>query len=106
MLLSKLVQTSRRIAETSKRLEKIDLIAGLIQAATADEVEIVVAYLSGFVLQGNIGIGPALLRESRPAPAAQDTLQLSDVDRELAQLAAVRGSGSSARRRELLQSLF
>ncbi len=106
MFLLKLVEASRRITETSKRLQKIDLIAELIRAATGDEIEIAVAFLSGFIRQGSIGIGQAVLRESLTTPAAESTLQVIEVDARLTQIAVVRGSGSGKHRKELLQELF
>ena len=42
MLLAGVVETSRRVADTSKRLEKIGLLAGLIQQLNPAEIEIVV----------------------------------------------------------------
>ena len=106
MLLSRLVQTSRRITETSKRLQKVDHIAELVKAADGVEIEIVVAFLSGFIRQGHIGIGNALLRESLAAPAVEDALQLTEVDEWLTRIAAVRGTGSSVQRKDLLNAVF
>ena len=39
MLLAQVVETSRRVGETSKRLEKIDMIAGLLKQLHPDEIE-------------------------------------------------------------------
>jgi DNA ligase-1 len=100
------VETSRRVAETSRRLEKIDLLAALLRQLDAEEVEIVVAYLSGYTRQGRIGIGYATLRGSAAEPAAAPALSIHELDRALTELAAVEGTGSERRRRELLHSVM
>ena len=63
MLFSELVATSRRVAETRSRLEKIAALAAALRRLAEDEIETGVAYLSGELRQGKIGIGSALLRE-------------------------------------------
>jgi DNA ligase-1 len=106
MLLAAVVETSRRVTETSKRLEKIDLLARLIRQLSPEEIEIVVLFLSGQTRQGRIGIGYATLREARHAPAAAPSLEILDVDATLTSITATSGSGSQRRRSELLQSMF
>ncbi|MGA2214959.1 MAG: ATP-dependent DNA ligase [Bryobacteraceae bacterium] len=106
MLLAGVVETSRRVADTSKRLEKIGLLAGLIQQLNPAEIEIVVPYLAGQTRQGRIGIGYAALREARNSPASNPSLEVLEVDRILQSITEVSGSGSQRRRQELLQSLF
>jgi DNA ligase 1 len=100
------VETSRAVGGTSKRLEKIRLLAETLRQLQPDEVEIAVAFLSGNARQGRIGVGYATLREASASPAAEPSLSLADVDRALTELAAVSGRGSENRRRELLHSLF
>lgn len=106
MLLAELVATSERIANTSRRLEKTALLAGLLKRLTPEEVEIAVAFLSGGARQGRIGIGSATLRSAGAAPAETAQLSLMEVDRALDELAAVQGRGSEQRRRESLNGLL
>lgn len=106
MLLADVVDTSRRIAATSKRLEKTDLLASLIKRLSPEEVEIAVAFLSGATLQGRIGIGYAMLRGSAGGSVERPVLQLLDVHRALDRFAAVKGPGSEQRKREILSRLF
>ncbi len=49
MLLNQLVQTSDKVASTSGRLAKIKLLAELLKQAAPDEIETVIAYLSGTI---------------------------------------------------------
>jgi DNA ligase-1 len=106
MLLANVVETSGRVAATSKRLAKIELLAGLLKQASPDEIEIVVSFLAGDTLQGHTGIGYAAVRDAHEAPAANATLDVRDVDRVLESLANATGRGSEKRKREKLQSLM
>ena len=47
MLLAAVVDISQRVAATSKRSEKIELISSALKLAAPEEVGIVAAYLSG-----------------------------------------------------------
>lgn len=106
MLLANVVETSRRIGATSKRLEKVALLAELLHASSPDEIEITVSFLSGGTRQGNIGIGYAALQAAAIAPASNPSLSLLDVDRAFAGIASVRGSGAERQRREMLQHML
>ena len=106
MLFASLVETSRRIAGTTKRLEKADLLASLLKRLHPEEAESAVAYLSGMTRQGRIGVGYATLREAGRPPAGEASLEILDVDRTLTELAGVEGAGSERRRREILSGLF
>lgn len=106
MLLTRLVETSAKIAQTTKRKEKIELLGDLLRQAGSDEIEPLVAFLSGSTRQGRIGIGYATLRASRTAPASEPSLAIADVERTLDEYAAVKGAGSERRKRELLSNLY
>ena len=106
MLLAKVVETSRQIAATSKRLEKADLLAQLLRQLAPEEAEIVVSFLSGATRQGRIGVGYATVRAAGVDPASEETLQILDVDRALSDFQTVRGSGAEGRRREILGALM
>src|SRR5438270_4489972 len=106
MLLARLVETSERIARTSKRLEKTDLLASLLKQLAPDEVETAVAFLSGTTRQGRIGVGYATLHALNVPAAVTPDLELLETDRALSEFTAVSGPGSERIRRELLQRLF
>jgi DNA ligase-1 len=106
MLLADVVEASRRIAATSRRLEKTDLLANLLRRLSPDEVDIVVPFLSGSVRQGRVGIGYSRLRDALSSPATEASLQVFDVDRALDEFAAAKGSGSEQRRNEVLRTLL
>jgi DNA ligase-1 len=106
MLLAHVVETSRRVAETSRRLEKVELLAALLRQLPGEECEIAVAYLCGYTRQGRFGVGYAALRDSAAPAAGTAALEIRDVDRAFASLAEVAGRGADAQRRDLLRGLL
>jgi DNA ligase-1 len=72
MLLNDIVEASRRVGELSGRLAKIEQLAVCLRRAAVDEIDIAVAWLSGELRQGRIGIGYAALREAMAESAAEN----------------------------------
>ncbi|MFQ5792549.1 MAG: ATP-dependent DNA ligase, partial [Acidobacteriota bacterium] len=107
MRLHDLVATSGRLSRTSRRLDKIGRLSDLLRRLEPPEIPIGVAYLSGTLPQGRIGIGPAALRDGFPrSSAAAPTLTLTEVDETFERMASESGPGSGARRALLLQRLL
>lgn len=107
MKLGDLVDTSRRVADTSARLGKIGALADLLRRLPPDEITIAIAFLSGSTRQGRIGVGWSVIREARPDTAADaGSLELRDVDGTFARLAGISGAGSAREKRRVLQELF
>jgi DNA ligase-1 len=106
--LVEVVQTSRRVAETSGRLEKIGLLASLLSSAPPEEIEIATAFLSGSLRQDRLGVGYAALQSAMPpCPAESPSLELSEVDAAFEQISRVSaGKGSIAERVRLLSELL
>ena len=105
MLLTELAGVSRAVSQTSARLAKVAALADALRSAAADEVPVVVAYLSGELPQRQIGVGWAALR-SVPAPAAAPSLTVLAVDEAFSRIGAVAGKGSAAERKRLVGELF
>ncbi len=105
MLLDDVVATSTDVGAASSRLAKIARIAELLTSADPGEVAVVVSWLSGELPQRQIGVGWAALR-TLPAPAAEPSLGVADVDAAFSAIGAVAGKGSQARRAELIGDLF
>lgn len=105
MLLDHVVVTSTDVGAASSRLAKIARIAELLTSADPREVAVVVSWLSGELPQRQIGVGWAALR-TLPAPAAEPSLSVADVDAAFSAIGAVAGKGSQARRAELIGDLF
>jgi DNA ligase 1 len=106
VLLEEIARTSTAVGQTRSRLAKIDLLAGILRPLRPDEVPIAVAYLSGILPQGTVGVGWASLRDL-PAPATPPpSLELGEVHAVLDRIAAASGKGSQAARRGELAALF
>lgn len=107
MLLLDVATTSLDVGATSSRLSKVERIADLLRRAAPDPelVAILVAWLSGELPQRHIGVGWASLR-SLPLPAGHATLTVTGVDAAFSEIGATSGSGSQARRAQLVSELF
>src|SRR2546426_8591924 len=107
MLLAKLPAASERVPATRSRLAKIEALAECLRRLDASEIALGVAYLSGDIRQGKIGVGYASLEDAlAAAPASAPRLTLAQVDEAFAHLAQIKGEGSAAERQRLLAALF
>ena len=110
MRLADLVATSLRVTETRSRLEKTAALGDLLRRLGAEgeeEIDIAVAFLSGHLRQGRIGLGGAAVRNAQPeSAAAEPSLTLGEVDAAFERIAATTGSGSTAERSRLLSGLL
>jgi DNA ligase-1 len=100
-----LAATSAAVSATSGRKAKVDLLADALRRLEPDELAAGSAYLAGELPQRQTGVGWASLRDLPPA-ADEPTLTVGGVDAAIAELSVVAGSGSQARRRDLLGALF
>ena len=107
MKFAALVETSRRVAGASGRLEKIGLLAGLFARTPPDEIEFATAYLCGTVRQSRLGVGWASLQSAMADSAAEaPTLELSQVDAAFERIAITAGRGSAQEKQRLLRELL
>ena len=106
-LLAGLVETSRRVAQTSGRNAKIAELAACLRELPRAEIAVAAAYLAGETRQGRTGIGYALLRAATPDDAPDEpSLTLGDVDVALARIAATSGAGAKPARTGILRDLL
>jgi len=103
--LTRLVETSSAVRETSSRTAKIALLAGCLRELGPDEAVAGVAFLSGAPRQRQTGTGWAALR-SLPEPATEPGLTVAEVDAVLERLAALAGPGSRGARLQELERLL
>jgi len=105
--LSSLVGLVGRLRATTKKTEKVALIAELLRQARGREIGILALYLTGSLTQGRIGIGWRSLQAAMPAgPPAGEPLTLMGLDEVLAGLANEKGAGSADRRTRGLRALL
>ena len=107
MELVRLVEAVEQVRATSRKSEKVRLLADALRATQGPETALAAMYLSGSLPQGKIGIGWNLIQQSlEDGPNAGEPLTLTDVHQALDRLAAERGSGSTERRIAELKTLF
>lgn len=105
MYLADLATTSAAVAATRSRLEKRALIADLLRAAPAAEIDLVATYLSGTLRQRRTGVGWRGVSDL-PAPATEPSLGLVEIDAVLEGLVALSGPGSATERKARTTRLF
>src|SRR3954454_19483976 len=105
MLLHELVIASDAVAATSARSAKIAALAEVLGRAEGGEVPAAVAFLSGALLQRQIGVGWATLREVAGG-AVEPSLTVGDVAAAFEAIGALAGPGSQAARREAVGALY
>src|SRR5690554_5482773 len=92
MLFDDLARASATVGATSKRSEKVAVLADLFARLPPDEVEAAVAFATGTTQHGRLGIGWATLHQVTPPAAATPSLTVAAVDRALARLASISGT--------------
>jgi DNA ligase 1 len=105
-LLADVVDASRAVAETSSRSRKVAILAELLRRLDPDEIPLVVGFLAGVPRQGRVGVGYSTIYGLERAPAAEPSLTVAELDRAITEVEAATGSGSAARRKELLGELL
>jgi DNA ligase-1 len=106
VLLGEIAHTSVDVAATSSRLRKVERLASCLARLQPAEVPIAVAYLSGVLPHGSIGVGWASLRDLPPPAPPPPTLEPMEVDATLRRIGMLSGRGSQATRRGELRGLF
>jgi len=107
MKLRDLVQLSSTLRATPKKSEKVRLIAEFLRRTAGKETALAASYLTGTLPQGRIGIGRQITEEVLGgALLSCGFLTLNEVDRTFERIASERGSGSTDRRRTLLEALL
>jgi DNA ligase-1 len=97
-----------RVRGTSRKTEKVALIAEVLAQARGREAELLAMYLTGALPQGRIGFGWSTIDAALTGASPRDgePLALVEVDRVFEALAGERGAGSIDRRTKALRALF
>jgi DNA ligase-1 len=104
--LADLVAVSDRVAATPSRLAKLRELAALLRELRGDEVVIGALFLSGEMRQGKIGVGYTVHAHTQLDAATNPSLTLTEVDKTFEALVNLRGKGSTATRKQMLEDLF
>lgn len=107
MKLALLVETSRRVAATSGRLEKTGVLAEFLRRLPPDQIETAVSFLTGTLRQSRLGVGPSTIHSSMPEHATESPiLTLDQVNTAFESLTGISGKGSAGERARLLTALL
>ncbi len=108
MRLAELVQTHAALRRTRSRKEKIALLAARLREVPAAQVAHAVAWLTGGLRQGPLGIGWKLVARVREAmePARESRLELAGIVAVLDEIAELSGPGSARAKQESLAGLL
>jgi DNA ligase-1 len=107
VLYAAIAQTSQQLVETSSKKKKVEWIAKLLGELAPDEHAIAARHLSGEVAH-KLGIGYATVGELRGQvpPAGAPSLTVVEVDRRFAAIAALRGTGSGAAKKQAFGAML
>jgi DNA ligase-1 len=105
-LLADLVAASRDVTETGARSRKVAILAEFLRRLDPREVPLAVGFLAGAPRQGRVGVGYSTVYAVDLQPAPEPTLAVEDLDRAITEIQATTGSGSAAKRRQILGDLL
>ena len=105
-LLADVVRASGDLADTSSRSQKVRILAALLGQLDASEVAVTVGLLTGVPRQGRVGIGYSTIYGIESAPAREASLTIDDLDRAITEVQGTTGSGSAAKRKQMLGELL
>jgi DNA ligase-1 len=105
-LLADVVTASRDVTDTSSRSRKVAILAELLRRLEPSEVPLAVGFLAGAPRQGRVGIGYSTIYGIDPAAAGNASLTIDELDRAITLVQETTGSGSSARRKQILGELL
>jgi DNA ligase 1 len=105
-LLADAVKASRAVTDTPSRGGKVAILAGFLRQLDPSEIAAAVGFLAGVPRQGRIGIGYSTIYGIERAPAGAPSITIDELDRAITEVQAMTGSGSAAKRRELLGELI
>jgi DNA ligase-1 len=103
----RLVDLVDRVRSTTKKTEKVSLLAEFLRQTQGKETSLAALYLSGSLPQGRIGIGWKMVQAAmteRPPSGSPPTLL--DLDQALGAVAAEEGPGSADRKIRGLRALL
>jgi len=107
MQLARLVELVDKVRATSKKTEKIALLADFLQQTQGREIELAAHYLAGTLPQGRIGVGWRMIEEATTdALPSGEPLTLLELDQTFAAIGTDEGPGSSQRKLALLRRLW
>jgi ATP-dependent DNA ligase I len=107
MQLASLVEVVGQVRATTKKTEKVRLLADFLRQTLDRETELAALYLSGSLPQGKIGVGWRMIEAAISGNSPKGTsLTLLEVDQILDDIASSQGPGSADKKLKALRHLF
>jgi DNA ligase-1 len=107
MQLMQLVHLVEKVRATSKKSEKVSLLAERLRQVHGREAALAASYLAGTLPQGRIGVGWRVIESAQPSTSQEGSpLTLAEVDDIMTRVAADEGPGSTERRAGTLRAMF
>ena len=104
--LADLVTASTDVAATPSRSRKVAILADLLKRLEPSEVPLAVGFLAGTPRQGRVGVGYSTIYGVERPPAGEPSLTVADLDRAIDDVRNATGTGSAAKRKEILGELI
>jgi DNA ligase-1 len=101
-LLADVVTGLWELSETRSRSAKVAVLADLLGRLDASEVAVAVGFLASVPREGRVGVGYSRIYGIDPPLAREACLTVGDLDRVIAEVQAMTGSGSATRRKQIL----
>jgi DNA ligase 1 len=105
-LLAEVVTASREVTDTSSRSGKVTILAELLKRLKPEEVPLAVGFLTGVPRQGRVGVGYSTIYGIERPPAGEASLTVDELDRAIADVQDLKGTGSAANRKQILGELL
>ena len=105
-LFADVVAASTEVGRTSSRSRKVAILAELLQSLDADEIPIVVGFLSGVPIQGRIGVRYSIAYGIEQEHADRPSLTIGELDEAISRVQATTGPGSAGERKRILGEVF
>jgi ATP-dependent DNA ligase I len=105
-LLAEVVTASREVTDTSSRSRKVAILAQLLTRLDPEEVPVAVGFLTGVPRQGRVGVGYSTIYGIERPPAGEASLTVDELDRAIADVQDLKGTGSAAKRKQILGELL
>lgn len=107
MRLTELVEVVDRVRATTKKTDKVRLLAECLRQTRERDTALAALYLTGVLPQGKIGVGWSVIQKAMSGGSTRgEPLTLLDVDRAVDGLAAMTGAGATERRVAELGRVF
>jgi DNA ligase 1 len=107
MQLASLVALVGQVRATTKKTEKVRLLADILRQTRGRETELAALYLSGSLPQGKIGVGWRMIEAAISDNSPKGTsLTLLEIDQIFDDIASSQGPGSADKKLKALRHLF